>query len=290
MKDKQIIRKAETSSIPLVSPLLHVASMPVLVFLRFDFGYLFLRPKSIFLACIWAVALFSIYSWHDSGRWQANRLICWFVVVSSLLYLGHIARSIFAQWGQAPHDQFSGKSVFSFLKLPVSILFFWAEPLLVWLLAGVFETLQKGNSLSDFLAVSALAMFCKEGINRWFHVRKLKQQLDATSDAEETMTAVSSERESPRHDSEPSRKSSRKARRTRKRSTENREPSDSDLETHATVLRMIPPYSLEQAETNFRVLVKEFHPDESRQNPENNARLLALTEARGFFREHFEIQ
>ena len=48
MKDAQIKRKAESAHIPVISPVLHVMVMPVLVLLRHDFGYLFLRPKSIF--------------------------------------------------------------------------------------------------------------------------------------------------------------------------------------------------------------------------------------------------
>jgi hypothetical protein len=287
MKDRQISRKSEGGSIPVVSPMLHLMSMPVLVVLRYQFGYLFLRPKSIFLSLIWATALYCVYSYYEPGRWKANALVSVFAVSASLAYLFHFAVSVYSQMGKAPHDQFAGRSVFEFLGLHRRQISLWFEPILITLLALLLKLGAPANSLSTYLFLAAISLFAKESINRWFELRKVKQQTDAIDDTEETMGRVAEGREAVPLDARTVNLPSRKPRQNRSRNCKSSSDVEMGVEQCASVLRMIPPYSLEQAESNFQSLVREFHPDEVQQDAVSNEGLRKLTIARDFFRSHF---
>lgn len=287
MEDKQLLRKPVSTSIPVLSPILHVLAMPVLVFLRHDFGYLFLRPKSIFLALIWAFVLYAAYSFYEPEIWNANLYVSLSCGSCALIYVVHLIRAVVSQLGKAPHDQFAGRSHFQFLGIPELILFLWFEPILVSGVAIFFQFTGKGHYFSQVLGMLALTMFAKELINRWSQLRKGKQQVDATDDAEEIMGKVANDRDSGVSVKASVGSSTRRARQKRKRARGAVGESEDAVETHAVVLRMIPPYTLEQAESNFRSLVKQFHPDESEQDPEGNAGLVELTSARDFFRQRF---
>lgn len=287
MKDRQVSRKPDTAHIPVLSPFLHVLAMPALVLLRHDFGYLFLRPKSIFMALIWAFVLFSIYTAWEPDRWRANAPLCWFLAVSSLAYLFHLTRSIISQWGRAPHDQFAGRTILFPFRGREGVVFLIVEPVLT-VVAGIAVSVivPSGGSLFRFLLWSAVAMFLKEGINQWAKVRKVKHQLDATADAEESMTKVMEERDSPL---QKRRKKPVSSRRPRERRVRVRVETDEDeaLEKHAAALRMLPPYTLEKAEENYRTLVRELFPDEVEQSAKDHEEMIQLTDARDFFRRHF---
>ncbi|MAS94881.1 MAG: hypothetical protein CMO55_16925 [Verrucomicrobiales bacterium] len=285
MKDAQIKRKAESAHIPVISPVLHVMVMPVLVLLRHDFGYLFLRPKSIFLALIWALLLFAVYSLFESTRWSRGALFFWFCTFSAIGYVGHLIRAMVSQWGKAQHDQFAGRSFLSLLGLADWKVFLWGEPVLVLVVSTGLRIVAGANSLSGYLLFAALAMFAKEGINQWARVRKVKQQADALEDTEDTMTEVAEKREPPPLPASVV-GTSRKPRQQRSR-VRVESASEGDLEKYAAMLRLIPPYSLQQAEGNYKALVRQFHPDEVNRTAEQNASLAALNEAIGFFRTHF---
>ena len=54
----------------------------------------------------------------------------------------------------------------------------------------------------------------------------------------------------------------------------------------AEMLRLLPPYTLDKAEENFRTLIKLEHPDATSQSPEHNARAADLNDAIEFFRKN----
>ena len=51
--------------------------------------------------------------------------------------------------------------------------------------------------------------------------------------------------------------------------------------------RLLPPYSLEQAEANYRLLMRSCPPDETGGNPQTSRRALELTKALEYFRGYF---
>src|SRR6476620_8806383 len=111
MKDKQYSSAGPVPGLPLISPVLHVVSMTGLVFLRSSFGYSFLSPKSIFLACIWALALFSFYAWHEPGAWPHWRAAVLYGILTSALYIGHLLKAFGREVGRrGKHDYFAGES------------------------------------------------------------------------------------------------------------------------------------------------------------------------------------
>src|SRR5690606_22769981 len=78
MKDRQAEPSPSQPRIPLLSTLLHCVSMTVVVFLRSGFGFAYFRPRSVFLAGIWAFALFTVYAWNEPAVWQWSASLCVF--------------------------------------------------------------------------------------------------------------------------------------------------------------------------------------------------------------------
>ena len=56
-------------------------------------------------------------------------------------------------------------------------------------------------------------------------------------------------------------------------------------ERFAKILRLRPPYNLERAEENYRMLVRLEHPDANENSPESNSTTAELNEAIEFFRK-----
>jgi len=287
MKDRQISRKQELGRIPVLSPVLHVLCMPVLVALRHDFGFQFLRPKSIFLALIWAFLLFAIYSKSEPERWRSHSWVCAFFAVASILYLFHLTRAMSSQWGNPPHDQYAGRTLLvPFRKLEWKT-FLIVEPAVVAVVATLMHFVPSSGLLSDLLFIVAGAMVAKEAINQWGKKRKENQLVDITKDADDSMKKVVEKREWPTWKWKQKASSSRKPRKSRERNRNEPDPKELE-EQHAVVLRMMPPYVSEQAEQNYRGLVREFHPDEENQSEADQRAMVALTEARDFFRGHLQ--
>ncbi|MDF1815006.1 MAG: hypothetical protein P1V20_22570 [Verrucomicrobiales bacterium] len=218
MNDQQLGRKIQSSGIPVISPLLHVISMPALLILRHNFGYQFLRPKCVLLALCWAMLLFAAYSFIDPQIWNRHPWFFGFLGIAVLLYVLNLIRSIASQWGDAPHDQYAGKSWFAITGLSEEKIGVFLEPALV--AAAAFLPLVKDatNPVENGFFYIATAMLLKASINSWERIRKLKQQLDATSDAETVMNKVSKRRDSHHADdvNKPT-ATSRKARAKRRR-------------------------------------------------------------------------
>lgn len=200
MKDRQTEASPFQPRIPLLSFLLHCISMPVVVFLRSGFGFAYLRPKSLFLACIWAFTLFCIYSWHEPEAWRKNAGLWWLFLAASVLYLIHLSAVVARQArGSASHDHHSGHShLLRYRRWTNEAAHERAqrychtgvEPALV-LLAGLFVRWPFGaRSLSTWLLLSAVCLFLKEALNRWFQVRQRKRHGDTVEDAEESIDLI----------------------------------------------------------------------------------------------------
>ncbi len=287
MKDKQIRSKPEDSHIPIVSSVLHLVAMPVIVFLRRNFGYTFLRPKSIFLALCWATFLLTIYAWNEPEVWGRWRAVCFFSGAAAVLYVRHLLRAVVSQFGDAEHDHYSGKSWLSFFHpepFKVHLVF---EPLFVAAVAALLRFQIHEPRLANVLFVAAFALFCKELINSWNRVRKIKRQADALVDATDTMEEAYGQQFGAEVKERP-KAVSRKARVRRDRAAPGPEGL-SEMERHAQVLRLIPPYTLEQANSNYRRLVRQFHPDNAGESAEAQTHTRQLAESIKFFRRHFQV-
>lgn len=285
MKDRQIRSDSAGAAIPLLSPILHVFTMPAIVLLRRNFGYLYLRPKSVFLSLCWAFGLFAVYSWYVPARWKGNAGLCWFSALAAIFYVVHLIRSVISQFNTAPHDQFSGKSWLSASGMKPTFIAVWMEPIALLLGAIFSRSYLPGDPLGKYLLFAGGSLWLKESINHWASLRKTKRQVDVTEDADETMEKILDSGQAPgTPDFDGATRTTRKPRTRRERvSTQ----TTGDLETHASILRMLAPYTLDQAEKNFRLLAKQQHPDNSQGDGQS---MRQLTEARDFFRQLFADQ
>ena len=193
MKDKQAPAPAPKGGIPVISPVLHFLSMPVLVLWRRRFGYAYLRPKSVFLASIFASTLFACMVWHEPAWRPRFAALAGFFVLVSTLYLIHLGASIAANVaGSGEHDQFSGRSHLLAL-IPESrrhdresIIHGVAEPFLTALVAWLLSA----TPLGTILIIFSIALALKELIRSWQSIRLKKRFKDNLSDAGETMEAA----------------------------------------------------------------------------------------------------
>lgn len=286
MKDKQAKVAAPASQIPVISPVLHFLSMPVVVFWRSHFGYSYLRPKSVFLASVVACAVFWTIV-RGSPSLARFETLSRFFALASVLYLFHLLVSLWRESrSKASHDQYSGTShLLRFLPQEtvarnpkVALRVQWLlEPTLTWL-AGLVLSTRSEPVLGEVLCWMGAGLFLKESIRVWLAVRRKKRQADVLDDAEEATTPSV-----PASTPAPAR-SSRKPRTRRPRSTEADSEMDSRRHRFMEILRLLPPYSLEDAERNFRILIKEAHPDQAGESSEAGLRTRELTEAIEYFR------
>lgn len=235
MKDKQTPTKPQPAQVPVISPLLHVFTMPVIVFLRRDFGYSFLRPKSIFFAIIWAFALYLIYAWYESFLWLRNFFPCVFGVAATLLYGFHLLMATLAQMmGGAQHDNFAGKLwlhslVFQHFNKNERITALLIEPAFVAIAAYFSTWLPAAGILTTYLKYAALALLLKELINRWYEVRKVKLHRDVLDDAEDQIEKASK----PKSESANSSAETTRKRRVKRKRIADVEPQEQPIDTPA---------------------------------------------------------
>lgn len=291
MQDRQIEQTPAQARIPILSDVLHFVAMTVVVFLRSSFGYVYLRPKSVFFAFSWASLLFIYFAWHERSVWNSYWLACIYLSAAVVLYWTHLARASFSQLdGSGKHDHFSGTShmlrLFRLLRKPVSKtttmnLHLLGEPAAVLLAALSTRFIAADRHLSTWLFVAAPCLFLKEAQNYWSRLRQRKRQKDIFEDTEATVEAPDSaaaQQEAPK----PTRKAPEKRTRVR-------EPEADLMETRfAETLRLLQPYTLEQAESHYRALIKQEHPDANESAPSSTARSAALNEAIDFFRKRLD--
>ena len=289
MKDRQIQSSGAQPSVPILSPILHWLSMPAIVFLRSMFGFSFLSPKVVFLAFVWAQLLFSIYAWTEQGAWTRYWAVAGFGLGAAALYLLHLLLAFSREVGrQGKHDFYSGAS--HLLRLPgfsqlrgnprsELIVHLWIEPFLVLTTAAMLRAFFAEHRLSTWLLLVAAAMWLKEFINFWYGLRSEKKHEDIIEDAEEKMPG-SGAAEVPLPTA-----GTRKPRAKRPPQKTGEEQAVKALEFRfAEVLRLMPPYSLEQAEQNYRHLIKAVHPDPNNADTGTTEKAATLNEAIEYFR------
>jgi hypothetical protein len=194
MIDKQPSATPALTGIPFVSPLLHVLSMPVVVFFRYGFGYSYLRPKAVFLAVAWACFLLSYIVWKEPGMHSRFGAPALFSSITALLYLLHLAWSFIKETrSDGQHDQFSGHSL---LLIPLGStaadskaernIHMLVEPLAAFI-AGVSLGMFGFSGIGFVLIVAAFSLFAKEAINAWLTKRRKKLIADKLKEAEGTI-------------------------------------------------------------------------------------------------------
>jgi len=199
MKDRQVEPTPSHPRIPILSAVLHWVSMSVVVYFRSGFGFAYLRPKSVFLATIWAFTLFSIYAWNEPAVWKQHASLACFGMMASVLYLLHLMASVWSEArGNATHDHDSGiPHSFRLLRIAGSqpsakaraAWLIWGEPFLVLLAALAAGWVPNAKSLSTWLLISAVCLWLKEALNLWFQIRQRKRHRDAIQDAEDGLDA-----------------------------------------------------------------------------------------------------
>ena len=294
MKDRQTHSQGAQASIPILSPILHWLAMPAIVVLRSGFGFSFLSPKSVFLAFSWASLLFLIYAWLEPGAWSTNWALAMFTVGSSALYLLHLLIA-FARETQrkGKHDFYSGTS--HLLRVPgfnqfrgnasfETILHLWVEPAAVFVAATALRGFMGEQRLSSWLVFVMAGLWLKEFINYWYGLRTAKKHEDIMEDAQEKIGGGGGLPDAPLPSA-----SGRKPRAKRPvpASQEELDPLNIQEQQFAELLRLMPPqppYDLQQAERNYRELIKLSHPDHNTESLANRQKTEALNEAIEFFR------
>ena len=290
MKDRQIQSTGAQPSVPLLSPILHWLAMPAILSLRSRFGFSFLSPKVVFLAFVWAQILFSIYAWIEQGAWIKYWAVAGFGLGAAALYLLHLLLAFSREVGrQGKHDFYSGTS--HLLRLPgfsqlrgnprsELIVHLWIEPFLVLTAAAMLRAFFAEHRLSTWLLLVAAALWLKEFINFWYGIRSEKKHEDIIEDAEEKMPG-SGAAEVPLPAA-----GTRKPRAKRPPQRAEDDQAARALEFRfAEVLRLMPPYSLEQAEQNYRHLIKTVHPDPNNADKGATEKTATLNEAIEYFRQ-----
>ena len=289
MKDRQVEQSPPQLRIPFLSATLHCISMTAIVALRSSFGYAYLRPKSVFFAFSWAFVLFFIYAWNEPRVWPAYRVFCLSGAVVVALYVIHLATAFFRElYRNGEHDNYSGtphglriirwsgKAVTPLLEMNWHI---WFEPALILLAALMLRFLFAEQHLSTWLFVVAPCLSFKEALNFWFQIRHKKRHRDSREDATDIFEDVPN---TP--DLDPP-KAARKEKVKRERSRADSAGREQEERQYAQLLRMMPPYSLEQAEQNYRTLIKEAHPDANQGTDESNSHTASLNQAIEYFRQ-----
>jgi hypothetical protein len=178
--------------IPVLSPIVHCVAMTALVFTRSSFGFVFLRPKSVFFAFSWAFILFTIFAWDDSNRWREYTPVCLFGIAAIALYWFHLLIAFSRELYRAgEHDHYSGTSHPLLLVRGVTTpkfemnLHLWGEPATVLLMAAILRFAFGEHRLSGWLVFVSACMFCAEGMNYWVGVRREKIRTDMVNDTQQ---------------------------------------------------------------------------------------------------------
>lgn len=196
MKDRQVESTPAQLRIPFLSAGLHLVSMTAIVFLRYSFGYAYLRPKAVFFAFSWAFSLFSIFAWQEKTVWSSTRAICIFGMSAVLLYWLHLAVSYVRELrGIGKHDNDSGTPIPFGLPFPrlrdfgPEMLLKWkmlAEPAVILVAASVLYVTGE-KAIPKWLVLAGVSLAIKEYLNFWFFLRQKKRQKDSFEDADETL-------------------------------------------------------------------------------------------------------
>lgn len=257
MRDKQATASLPSGRIPVISPVLHCLSMPVLVFLRRKFGYAYLSPKSIFFASIFANCLFSYMVWNDPALKPGYLALAAFGLSASVLYLFHVFACIGDEVGRgSEHDQFSGSSrmLAIFPSERRGKLEGWVhgavEPVFTMLLGAFFWA----DILGKFIIVSGLALGCKELIRYWLALRGEKRVSDSMNDAKD-ISKINPSAAAPLLPTS--------GRTEQELYTRHYDKDLDDEARYAEILRMLPPYTVADAETNASRLISIVDPDTS---------------------------
>lgn len=288
MKDRQVPPSPAQMRIPFVSAILHCVSMTAIVFMRSAFGFAYLGPKSVFFAFTWAFGLFFIYAWAEKLIWGKYWAVCAFGLAAVVLYFVHFFTALLREiYRSGEHDNDSGTPhTIRFLRLtgkPPSAQFqmnwlMWVEPLLV-LLGGFALFIAGEKFVSRWLLLVAPCLCLKEMLNFWFQIRQKKRHEDSRDDAGDIFddaTPNVPQTEAPKPVGKEKVKRSRATAATAAEEIQDRH--------YAQILRLLPPYTLEAAEMNFKTLIKQYHPDPNTVTPENNALSAELYEAIAHFR------
>lgn len=261
--------------------------MTALVFLRTSFGYTFLRPKSVFFAFSWAFVLFVIMAWNKPGVWREYHAVCIFGTGAVVLYWMHLLRTFFHEWRKkAEDDHYLGTShalrisrLCGFPDASGEMLRFWMEPAAVLAASATLRLVFAERHLSAWLFFVALCMVGREAINHWIGVRRAKIVIETIRKAKDQGDALADEQHPA-----PAPKPTREEPVKRKRNTGTAAEADPEAR-FAKILRLRPPYTLANAEENYRALIRLEHPDTNENSPESNAAAAELNEAIEFFRE-----
>ncbi|MEM7146338.1 MAG: J domain-containing protein [Verrucomicrobiota bacterium] len=286
--DRQVTKASNDPRIPVVTPTLHLLSMTVVVFLRRNFGYDYLRPFTNFITLTWLVFLFSAIAWSSRDEttwWQYSRSLCIFLGASLVLYYLHWFIAYLQDLAKkGPHGHYVG-STWLFGDKSDSELSdspgpeYYIEPLVVFL-PGAFLYSYSAETvlLGVWLMVAATALSVKEYLNHWNHLQVIKSNRDALKEADGNIGKSNTETEPPLRsttpqNSKPNPKSSKKLSKQRLH--------------YACLLNLEPPYTAEKANKSYLRLVKEIHPDSSKKiKMEDHPKLSELREALEFFRTH----
>lgn len=194
MKDRQIEQASGQARIPIVSAVLHCVSMTALVYLRSSFGFIYLRPKSVFFAFSWAFGLFAVYAWLQPEVWRDYRAALLFGLGAILLYSLHLLISFMRELHRTgEHDHYSGTShALRWMgKTPGASaemnLHLWWEPGVLLFAAVVLRLSLGERRLSGWLVLVAFSLCTKELLNYWYHLRHRKRQEDIFGDAGDTV-------------------------------------------------------------------------------------------------------
>jgi hypothetical protein len=285
--DDAVNQRPVPTPIPILSPALHCVAMTTLVYLRTSFGYVFLRPKSIFFAFSWAFVLAFIMACNEPAIWTEYRALAVFGAGAVALYWIHFSITFFHEWRKtAEPDQYPGTShatlllrLFGLPSPSAGLLHFWLEPAAVLAVSAALRVAAGERHLSAWLAFVALCMFAREAVNYWTSIRKEKGVGETLRKVQEQSETLSGDRPV----AEPP-----KATRTEpvkmKRNTAHAEEAAREAR-FAKLLRLRAPYSLEKAEENYKTLIQLDHPDANDNSPESNTAAAELNEAVAFFRD-----
>lgn len=230
--------------------------------------------------------LFFIAAWNEPELWLWARAICLFGAASAIMYWLHLfitMRSDIARDGK--HDHYSGRSfLLPLFRTPgLSVekaeihLHLWIEPTVAACLGLIIRLVGNERIVSTWLILAAASLAMGEAINYWASIRREKLARDVREDAE-----AQGEQLADAATTAPL-KSTRKEPQKIRRNTRTTEESVRERR-FAEVLRLLPPYRIEEAEKHYLALVKIEHPDATEQSAERNARTAELNEAIAYFR------
>jgi hypothetical protein len=195
MKDRQPDLVAQPGYIPVIGQLLHWIAMPAALCLRSSFGYLFLRPRSIFLSFSLAFTLLFIVAWNEPALWRNYAPACSFAFAVSCLYVLNLLAAFGKQVAEtAGHDLYSGRShvlrIARGLGIPYSAsleisIKLWIEPAIVLFAAGAARVIGRDAILANWLTAIAVCLWANEFRVYWYHLRRKKRQADLMADTKD---------------------------------------------------------------------------------------------------------